>query len=195
MPRIPIHALERRAGSLDLGVFRNACTLFATGVTVATVRALDESLHGLTVSSFTPVSIEPPLILICIDHGFTFLQHFRACTHFGVNILSESQRDIAVTFAEKEDNRFEGVDAYLTQGGVPFLRGSLAAFECRVEAIVEAGDHAIFLAEVVHAESNGGSPLLYFERDYRAMVNGGPGHPCANGSEAPSHSGKRIETG
>jgi flavin reductase (DIM6/NTAB) family NADH-FMN oxidoreductase RutF len=72
MPRVAIHALERGGGSLDLQAFRNACTLFATGVTVATVRALDESLHGLTVSSFTPVSIGPPLILICIDHGFTF---------------------------------------------------------------------------------------------------------------------------
>jgi len=174
MPRVPIHALERRAGSLHPGSFRDACTLFATGVTVATVRALDESLHGLTVSSFTPVSIEPPLILICIDHGFAFLQHFRACTHFGVNILGESQREIAVTFAEKEDLRFEGVDSHLSPGGVPFLRGSLAAFECRLEAIIEAGDHAIFLAEVVHAEAHGGSPLLYFERDYRSMVNGGP---------------------
>jgi flavin reductase (DIM6/NTAB) family NADH-FMN oxidoreductase RutF len=170
MSRVAIHALARRPGSLDLRAFRNACTLFATGVTVAAVRAPDESLHGLTVSSFTPVSVEPPLILICIDHGFTFLQHFRACTHFAVNILAESQREIAVSFAEKEDNRFEGVDSYLTAGGVPFLRGSLAAFECRLEAIVEAGDHAIFLAEVVHAESRGGNPLLYFQRDYRSMT-------------------------
>lgn len=68
------------------------------------------------------------------------------------------------------------MDSYLTQGGVPFVRGSLAAFDGRLEAIIEAGDHDIFLAEIVHAESQGGSPLLYFQRDYRSTVNCGPGH-------------------
>jgi flavin reductase (DIM6/NTAB) family NADH-FMN oxidoreductase RutF len=64
-----------------------------------------------------------------------------------MNVLADSQREIAVSFSEKEDNRFEGVDSYLTPGGVPFLRGSLAAFECRLEATIEASNHAIFLAE------------------------------------------------
>jgi flavin reductase (DIM6/NTAB) family NADH-FMN oxidoreductase RutF len=168
LSRAAIHALARRAGSLHAQTFRNACTLFATGVTVATVRAPDGSLHGLTISSFTPVSIEPPLILICVGHGCTSLPHFRACTHFAVNVLAESQREIAVAFAEKDQDRFEGVDWYLSQSGVPLLRGSLATFECQLEAIIEAGDHAIFLAEVVNAESQGGQPLLYFQRDYRA---------------------------
>ncbi len=169
MSRAAIHALARRAGSLDAKSFRDACSLFASGVTVATVRAPDGSTHGLTVSSFTPVSIEPPLILICIDHGCTFLQHFRACSHFAVNVLAESQRDISVTFACKDEGRFEGVAWTPSPNGVPLLHGSVATFECQLAAVIEAGDHAIFLGEVVNAECQGGSPLLYFNRDYRVL--------------------------
>jgi flavin reductase (DIM6/NTAB) family NADH-FMN oxidoreductase RutF len=136
---------------------------------VATVSASDGSPHGLTISSFTPVSIEPPLILICIDHGCSFLHHFRACTHFAVNILSESQGEISVGFACKDEGRFEGVDWDLSMNGVPWLRGSVAIFECQLATVIEAGDHAIFLGEVVSAESHGGNPLLYFNREYRAL--------------------------
>jgi flavin reductase (DIM6/NTAB) family NADH-FMN oxidoreductase RutF len=167
--RAAIHALPRRPGSLDKATFRNACSLFASGVTIATVRARDGSLHGLTVSSFTPVSIEPPLVLICIDHGCTFLQYFRACTYFAVNVLAESQRDISVTFACKDEGRFEGVEWNESPNGVPLPRGSIATFECRLATVIEAGDHAIFLGEVVSAECPGGQPLLYFNREYRSL--------------------------
>jgi flavin reductase (DIM6/NTAB) family NADH-FMN oxidoreductase RutF len=169
LSRAAIHALPRRTGSLDTKTFRDACSLFASGVTVATVRAIDGSLHGLTVSSFTPVSIEPPLILICIDHGCPFLQYFRACAYFAVNVLAESQRDISVTFACKDEGRFEGVEWSESPNGVPLLQGSIATFECQLAAVIEAGDHAIFLGEVVNAECHGGQPLLYFNREYRAL--------------------------
>jgi flavin reductase (DIM6/NTAB) family NADH-FMN oxidoreductase RutF len=169
LSRAAIHALPRRTGSLDTKTFRDACSLFASGVTVATVRAIDGSLHGLTVSSFTPVSIEPPLILICIDHGCTFLQYFRACAYFAVNVLAESQRDLSVTFACKDEGRFEGVEWSESPNGVPLLQGSIATFECQLAAVIEAGDHAIFLGEVVSAECPGGNPLLYFNREYRAL--------------------------
>jgi flavin reductase (DIM6/NTAB) family NADH-FMN oxidoreductase RutF len=143
--------------------------MFTTGVTVATVRASDGTPHGITASSFTSVSIEPPLILICIDYGCTFLSHFRACANFAVNILAESQRDLSVKFAQEPEGRFEGVDWYTKVTGAPLLLGCIAYIECRLSSIVEAGDHAIFLGEVIHAESPGGRPLLYFHRDYRAL--------------------------
>ena len=95
--------------------------------------------------------------------------HFRACTNFAVNILSESQRDLSVTFACKPEGRFESVDWFTKSNGAPLLRGCIANLECRLSSIIEAGDHAIFLGEVIHAESHGGRPLLYFNRDYRAM--------------------------
>jgi len=169
LSRAAIHALRRRPGTLETKKFREACSRLATSVTVATVRAADDSLHGLTISSFSPVSIEPPLVLICIDHGCTFLEHFRASTHFAVNVLTESQRDISVAFAEKEKNRFEGVDWHLGETGVPLLRGAAATFECEVVSVIEAGDHAIFLGEVLHAEAAGGEPLVYFNREYRGL--------------------------
>jgi flavin reductase (DIM6/NTAB) family NADH-FMN oxidoreductase RutF len=154
---------------LDPENFRNACALFATGIAVATVLAEDGTPHGLTVSSFTSVSMQPPLILICIDYGCTFLSHFRASTHFGVNVLTESQRDLSIIFAEKPEGRFEGVDWYASEGGVPLLRDCLATLECRVSSIIEAGDHAIFIGEVIGAELRGGQPLVYFNRAYRAL--------------------------
>jgi flavin reductase (DIM6/NTAB) family NADH-FMN oxidoreductase RutF len=150
--------------------FREACARFATGVAVATVAASDGTPHGLTVSSFTAVSIEPPLILVCIDYACTFLEHFRASTHFGVNVLAESQKELSVIFAEKPEGRFDGVEWYRSEsGGVPFLRNCLTNIECRVSSIVEAGDHAIFLAQVIEANSRDGEPLLYFNRDYRSL--------------------------
>jgi flavin reductase (DIM6/NTAB) family NADH-FMN oxidoreductase RutF len=149
--------------------FREACAKFASGVAVATVLAPDRTPHGLTVSSFTAVSIDPPLILVCIDYACTFLAHFRASTHFGVNVLAESQRELSVIFAEKPEARFEGVKWYSSASGVPLLQNCLTNLECRVWSIVEAGDHAVFLAEVVEAESRDGQPLLYYNRAYRSL--------------------------
>jgi flavin reductase (DIM6/NTAB) family NADH-FMN oxidoreductase RutF len=169
LSRAAIHALSRRPGRLDPKIFRDACSLHASGVTVATVRADDGSLYGMTVTAFTPVSIEPPLILICLNHDCTFIEHFRRSTHFAVNLLTEEQREISATFAFKERDRFEGVAWELSPNGVPLLRGSEATFECQLESVIEAGDHAILLGEVVGVESRGGNPLLYFNREYRAL--------------------------
>jgi flavin reductase (DIM6/NTAB) family NADH-FMN oxidoreductase RutF len=161
--------LSSAVSHIDTGAFRKACALFATGVSVATVRAADGTPHGLTVSSFTSVSIEPPLVLVCIDYSCAFLPHFRAATKFAINVLSETQRDISVAFAEKPEGRFDGLEWYSNLTGAPLLRDCLATLECRVSTIAEAGDHAIFLGEVLHAESRPGKPLLYFDRDYRAL--------------------------
>ncbi len=152
--------------------FREACAKFATGVAVATVRASDSTPHGLTVSSFTAVSIAPPLILVCIDYACDTLRHFRASTHLGVNVLAQSQRELSVIFAEKPERRFDGVEWYSSASGVPLLRNCLTNLECRISSIVEAGDHAIFLAEVVEVESRDGKPLLYFNRNYRSLGGG-----------------------
>lgn len=155
--------------SLDVQAFRDACSLFATGVAVATVRGQDGTPHGLTVSSFTSVSIDPPLILLCIDLQCPFIPHFRLCTHFAVNLLAESQRELSVIFAEKPEGRFEGLKWFAGKTGAPLLPGCLAMIECRAASILEVGDHAIFVGEVEHTESREGQPLLYFNRDYRSL--------------------------
>jgi flavin reductase (DIM6/NTAB) family NADH-FMN oxidoreductase RutF len=165
----PAARIARASRSLDADAFREACALFPSGVTVATVRAQDGTPHGLTVSSFAAVSIDPPLILICIDLQCPFISHFRQGTHFAVNVLSESQRVLSVTFAEKPEGRFEGIDWKPGESGAPLLRGCLATLECRTASIIEAGDHAIFVGETEHAHWGAGRPLLYFNREYRSL--------------------------
>jgi len=149
--------------------FRDACALFASGIAVATVRATDGTPHGLTVSSFTSVSMAPPLLLVCIDSSCVFLPHFRAATSFAINVLSENQQELSVTFSEKPEARFDGIDWLEGQSGAPLIRDCLATIECRLTTITEAGDHAILLGEVVNAGSRQGNPLLYFNRDYRRL--------------------------
>jgi len=114
--------------------------------------------------------MEPPLLLICIDYGCAFLDHFRAGTHFAVNVLSETQRELSVVFAEKPEGRFEGVEWYSRGSDAPLLRDAIATLECRVVNVIEAGDHAVFLGQVIAAEAVGGKPLVYFNRDYRSLV-------------------------
>ncbi len=133
------------------------------------MRARDGTPHGLTVSSFTSVSIHPPMILICIDLDCPFLSHFRLSTHFAVNVLTESQRELSVTFAAKPEARFEGVAWTTGDSGAPLIADCLATFECRAASIWEAGDHAIFIGQVERAQCRDARPLVYFNRGYRSL--------------------------
>jgi flavin reductase (DIM6/NTAB) family NADH-FMN oxidoreductase RutF len=153
----------------DPEVFRQACARFATGVAIATVLARNGSPHGLTISSFTSVSMAPPLVLVCIDLDCPFLTHFRLSTHFAVNVLTESQRDLSVIFSAKPEGRFDGVEWTRGESGAPLLRGCLATLECRAASILELGDHALFVGEAERVESHAGKPLVYFNRDYRSL--------------------------
>ncbi len=149
--------------------FRRICSKFATGVAVATVIDAEGAPHGLTVNSFTSVSCDPPLVLICIDYNATALPLFRAARHFGINILSEKQRDVSVRFAERGHDRFNGTPWFPGTTGVPLLPEALASLECEVTQVVEAGDHAVFIAGLVGARVSDGRPLLYFDSGYRSI--------------------------
>ena len=124
----------------------------------------------MTVSSFTSVSLEPPLVLVCIDFRSSVHPHFRSNAHFAVNVLHEDQTELSVRFADLPDDRFQGIDWYSGTTGAPLLRGALAIFECAVKNTVEAGDHAILIGEVIRTESREGKPLLYFNRNYRSLA-------------------------
>jgi flavin reductase (DIM6/NTAB) family NADH-FMN oxidoreductase RutF len=149
--------------------FRRACGRFATGVTVASVLDAKGAPHGLTVSSFTSVSLDPPLILICLGHAVTAIHHFRTATHFGINVLSEGQRILSERFARKGYDRFDGVEWYAGVTGAPLIPGVLAAIECAVHRIVPMGDHDILVGEMVHMQVHPGEPLLHFAGCYRKM--------------------------
>src|SRR5262249_42705841 len=148
-------------------LFRQVMGNFATGITVVTTRDVNGSPYGLTVNSFTSVSLDPILVLVCLDNRLSGLQSFKNSKHFGISILSEHQEDISRIFAKKDSERppniyFEG------RLGIPLLRNALATMECEVVEVYGGGDHQIFLGKVEAAEVlQLDHPLLYFRGKYQ----------------------------
>ncbi|MCL4783883.1 MAG: flavin reductase family protein [Bryobacterales bacterium] len=153
----------------ECATFREFCARFASGVTIATVRDSEGNPYGLTASSLTAVSLNPPLILVCIGHNSGILSKFRKSTHFGVNILHEGQESLSNRFATLIGDRFAGVGWNPGPGGSPLLLDCLAQVECLTHKIVDAGDHAVFFGEVIGGALGNGEPLLYFNRSYRSL--------------------------
>lgn len=149
--------------------FRRACGRFATGVAVAGVIAEDGLPHGLTVSSFTSVSLEPPLILICLGHEVSMIESFRRARHFGVSILRDDQRAVSQRFATKGLDRFDGLEWRCGESGVPLLASALAVLECSVHQRFTSGDHDIMVGEVVRARIEEGAPLIYYASRYHKL--------------------------
>jgi flavin reductase ActVB len=149
--------------------FCRTCARFPTGVTILTVVDAKGAPHGMTASSFTSVSLDPPLVLVCVDHRATVMEHLRQCEHFGINILSEGQHELSTRFARRGEDRFEGIAWTPGHHGVPVIPGVLASFECGVHRLVDAGDHAILIGEVQHAEHRDGRPLVYFRSGYHKL--------------------------
>jgi flavin reductase (DIM6/NTAB) family NADH-FMN oxidoreductase RutF len=151
--------------------FRQVMGSFATGITVITTRDQEGNPYGLTVNSFTSVSLNPLLVLVCLDLRLSGLQAFKDSKQFGVSMLSEHQEDMSRLFAKKDSERppsiyFEG------KLGMPLLHNSLAIMECETVQIYEGGDHLIFLGEVKSAEVLGtGRPLLFFRGKYHRLGN------------------------
>ena len=160
-----------RLASVSPAEFRHACGRFATGVTIAS--ALDDRgiAHGLTVSSFTSVSLEPPLILICLGHEATMIDVFRRAFHFGISILREGDHALSRRFATPGQDRFEGVAWRRGQTGVPLIDCALAALECKVHQRFTAGDHDLLVGCVVSTRVEDGAPLIHYTGRYRRLVS------------------------
>ena len=149
--------------------FRRTCALFATGVAVATALDRAGDPQGLTINSFTSVSLEPPLILFCIEKAAGVYDAFMQATHYGINVLAADQAGLSERFAYLEGDRFEHVEWYAGHAGTPRLRGTLAWLAARVDARVDAGDHTVMLGRVEEAEAGEGLPLIYFQSTYRSF--------------------------
>jgi flavin reductase (DIM6/NTAB) family NADH-FMN oxidoreductase RutF len=150
--------------------FRRALSQFASGVTVVTTRGADGHPVGLTVSAFCSVSLNPPLVLVCIDKASSSYPGFLASQAFGVNILAEDQEALSRRFASKEPRKFEGVPYREGIAGIPLLEGALAHLECRIVHAYEGGDHTIFVGEVERTNVREGQPLLYFRGNYARLL-------------------------
>ena len=165
----PRSAPEFRAGS-DARTLRDALGCFATGITIVTTIDPDGVPVGLTANSFTSVSLEPPLLLVCIANTATTAAVLRGVEHFAVNLLQIGQQPTSNRFAGRGVDRFAQTAWSPGETGVPLLDGSLGAFECRRQAIYEAGDHFILVGEVVRAQFEPRrDPLLYFRGKYRRL--------------------------
>ena len=149
--------------------FRSALSRFASGVTVVTTKDETGKLHGITVSAFSSVSLDPPLVLVCIERSAGSHHVFQQTGVFVVNVLSADQRNLSERFASQTAERFEGVDMTLNIDGIPLLSNCLANLECRVKLTADGGDHSIFIGEVESASIEEGDPLIYFRGDYRTI--------------------------
>jgi len=141
---------------------------FATGVTIVAVK-VDGKPYGLTVNSFTSVSLEPPLILICIRKGKKAHYMISKAKFFSINILTIEQEYLSVRFADPkiEDIRFEGVDYDVDEYDCPLIKNCLAYIVCRKYEEYEGGDHTIFLGEVVKMlKGQEKLPLIFYKRKY-----------------------------
>ena len=153
--------------SLDQDEFRSVLGRFATGVTVVTVAGKQGRDYGITVTAFTSLSLEPPLVLVCIDHDASILPAFTSASHFVVNVLAAHQEAIARRFSEPDaDQRFEGLGFTRGQTGPAVLEDVLASLECRVVKSAVGGDHTIFIGEVEAASVRQDTPLLYYRGGY-----------------------------
>lgn len=155
--------------SVDQHSFRAVLGRFASGVTIVTTRDKRKRDQGMTVSAFCSVSLDPPLVLICIEHNSSLYPSLEKATHFTVNILSEGQEAIARRFAERGGNRFEGLGYSRGQNGMPVLDDVLGYVECEVIARHETGDHDVVVGEVKVAVANEGKPLLYYRGGYAQL--------------------------
>jgi flavin reductase (DIM6/NTAB) family NADH-FMN oxidoreductase RutF len=150
--------------------FRQVMGNFATGITVVTTLDKAGKPYGLTVNSFTSVSLDPVLVLVCLDNRLSGLQAFTDSKRFGVSVLSDNQEDLSRMFAKKDSERpatvyFEG------KLGMPLLRNSLAIMECETVAIHAAGDHQIFVGRVENADvlDDATKALMYFRGKYQRL--------------------------
>jgi flavin reductase (DIM6/NTAB) family NADH-FMN oxidoreductase RutF len=149
--------------------FRQAMGHFASGVTVVTT-AHDGQLYGMTVSSFSSLSLKPPLILICVEQNLTTHTAVAESGQFAVNILDRRQEHLSRRFATHENDKFMSVAWRSSRLGLPVLEGALTIIECRLHNTFPGGDHTIFVGEVLDAEINHGSPLLYYRRGYHELA-------------------------
>lgn len=146
--------------------FKDALSRFASGVCVVTTVGADGALAGLTISAFTSVSLDPPLVLFCLGCKSDALIRGARDGHFAINILAEDQEEVSEIFASQKADKFAGVPHGLAEAGCPAITGALAVLECQVAAIHDGGDHRIVVGRVERLRVLGGKPLLRYRGRY-----------------------------
>ena len=150
--------------------FRAALSRFPSGITVITSRAASGDFHGITVSAFCSVSLDPPLVLACIEKTTGSHEAIKNTGFFVVNFLGAGQDELSDRFSLTDVDKFEGVSLRAGLGDAPVLEDALVSLECRLRDAFEGGDHTIFVGEVDAASIRDGDPLVYFHGNYRDIL-------------------------
>ena len=161
-----------RDSGLDTRALRNALGQYTTGVAIITTRTPDGPHIGLTVNSFTSVSLDPPLVLFCLANRSSLLAAFEQAAHFAINVLAKGQQELSNRFARPSSNSWEGVKHQIGESGCALLTGVLGTLECARRAAYPGGDHLILVGEVVRfaVTAPAGDPLVFYQGSYGAFT-------------------------
>jgi flavin reductase (DIM6/NTAB) family NADH-FMN oxidoreductase RutF len=154
---------------IDPSQFRQLLGRFATGVTILTVATPDGQPLGMTANSLASVSLHPPLVSVCVDREAEMHDAILSAPQFVVNVLAGPQEALARRFADKHEDRFDGIGYHLTPDGLILLDGALAHVECERHAHYPGGDHTIVVGRVIGGATGDGRPLLYYRGGYAAL--------------------------
>lgn len=155
---------------VDKAEFRRALGHFAAGVTVVTSRFDDGVITGITVTAFSSLSLEPPLVLVCIDKRAKIHDRLQTGGNFAVNLLRDDQELVSRRFASSQGDQFQEIGYSLGMSGAPVLEDVIAAVECRIVNLLDGGDHTIVVGEVEATHVREGKPLLYFRGGYNQLT-------------------------
>ena len=157
--------------AFDTKAFRQALGCFPTGVAVVTTKSSDGDAIGITINSFASVSLDPPLVLWCIDKRSDRYPVFTTCDSFVISILGTAHEEVSSRLAKPGAHSLDGIELLATELGPPALSDALAVFECAPHGIHDAGDHAILIGRVLRfARREAGAPLLFFKGRYGALA-------------------------
>jgi 3-hydroxy-9,10-secoandrosta-1,3,5(10)-triene-9,17-dione monooxygenase reductase component len=156
--------------NLDLREFRNALGMFATGVTIITTRGPEGEAVGITANSFSSVSLDPPMILWSLANASRSFPAFDATRFWAVHILSADQEVLSRRFAKSGEDKFTGIDLQAGVGNLPLLTGCAARLQCRTASKFEAGDHLVFIGEVVAFDQCNLPPLIFQAGSYARLA-------------------------
>lgn len=159
--------------SSDQRTFRDVMGVFATGVAVITTEA-DGGPQGMTVNSLTSLSVDPPMLLVCLTEGSRTAMAVTGRGAFVVNLLNRNQRHLSDRFSRPGRAHFAGLPTILAGNGIPALPGCAGQVECTVEAVHPGGDHLIVVGRVTACRAVPASPLLFYRGRYHRLA--GPGH-------------------
>jgi len=156
--------------SFDTRAFRQALGCFPTGVAVVTAKPPGRHPMGITVNSFTSVSLDPPLVLWCMDRRSDRFETFTNAKSYVISLLGTAHENVSARLAKQGSHSLEGIELIETESGPPALADALAFFECEAHAVHDGGDHAILVGRVLNfARREAGAPLVFFKGRYGAL--------------------------